>query len=119
MASGQDPADPPSPQRGTAEGERGEMITKRVFFKISALAHCKYILLVPEEPTGNLAAAKPKKSGDIPEDATGTGCTNGSEMEAGKRNGQCAPLACDHPKDKEEEQVAPERQQSLNACSHQ
>ena len=63
MANGQDPEAPLSTQRGTKEEERGEVITQGhpdgangAKLEHDMLARCEYILLVPEELTGDPAA---------------------------------------------------------------
>ena len=106
MESNQEPAAPPSTQQGTAEGDRGEGSTQRhsdstdgARPKHSALARREYSLLAPEEPAGDPDAAGSQGIGDIPEETTGTGGTNGKETGTGERNGQRAPLAHGQPDD--------------------
>ena len=93
MEIDQDLAAPPIPQRGMEKGERGEVITKShsnsddgARPEQGALVRCKYGLLAPYEPTGDLAAAGPHGSEKIPEDTTGTGGTNRREMGTWERN---------------------------------
>ena len=126
MESNQDLAAPPSTQRGTAEGERGDVIMQRHSNGVNgarpeqgALVRRKYGLLEPGEPAGDSSAARPKGIGDSPKDTTTTRGTDGRETKTGERNGQCVPLTRDQTEDKEEEQGPHERQHVLNLCSHQ
>ena len=64
MPSGLGPAAAPIPQRGTAVGRCSEVSTHQnpdgtdvARPEQGALARCKYSLLVPEEPAGDLAVA--------------------------------------------------------------
>ena len=87
MASGKEPALPPSAPQGTAEGGRGvstQVSTQRHSYGADgarpnhvALACREYGLLVPEGLAGDPATAGPYWSRDNPEDTTGTGYTNG------------------------------------------
>ena len=121
MESNQEPAPLPSTQRGTSEGESGEVSTQRhsdganaARPKHGALAGREYSLLVLEDLAGDPDAAGPQGSGDSPEDTTGTGGNDGRETGTEERNEQRAPLACGQPEDKEEEQRPPKRQRAIN-----
>ena len=74
MASGKEPAAPPSTNWGTSEGERIYVIMQRhpdgadgARPEHGVLARREYSLLAPEETVGNPAATGPQGSGDSPE----------------------------------------------------
>ena len=102
MPSGQEPAVPQSPQRGTSEGRRGEARLHRnpdgadgANPEHGTLGRRKYGLLAPQDLAGDPAAADPQDSGDILEDSLETGRTDGRNTGTGERNGRLALLACD------------------------
>ena len=90
MVSGQEPAPPPSPQWGTEEEERGEVIPQSHSKgaggsrpEHGALARREYGLLVPEELAGDPDAAGAQGSGDNPKDTIGAGGTDRRETGTG------------------------------------
>ena len=110
MASGQEPTAPQIPHRGKAEGEIGDVSTQRhpegtygARPEHGKLARREYILLDPEDLTGNPAAAEPQGRREKPKDTTRTGDTDGRETGTGERNGQRALLVRGHPEGGEEE----------------
>ena len=121
-----EPAAPQSIQRGTVEGYRRNVSTRRNTNSADdarpehgALLHKGYSLLSLEEPACNTATARYQGSGDSPEDTTGTVGTYRRETGMRDRNRNYALLACDQLEDKEEEQLPPERQCVLNTCKNQ